>query len=98
MSECPDSVRLDIWLWRARFFKTRGIAAAQISKRGARIGRSGQIRRIVKPAASVSVGDVLTFQTGSHIHIVEIQGLGVRRGPATEAQSLYRRLDGDNAC
>ena len=92
----PESVRLDVWLWRARFFRTRALAAQTISKRGVRITRFEQTRRTDKPGASVTVGDILTFSRGSNIEIVEISALGHRRGPDSEAQALYiRRGDGD---
>jgi ribosome-associated heat shock protein Hsp15 len=97
MSEtAPETARLDVWLWRARFFKTRALAAKAVTKRGVRITRFQQTRRTDKPGASVAVGDTLTFTRGSHIEIVEVAGLGHRRGPASEAQGLYvRRGDED---
>ncbi|MCI4645891.1 MAG: RNA-binding S4 domain-containing protein, partial [Hyphomonadaceae bacterium] len=88
--------RLDVWLWRARFFKTRALAAQAISKRGVRLTRFEQTRRTAKPSAGVAVGDTLTFTRGSHIETIEVTGLGHRRGPASEAQNLYiRRGDED---
>ncbi|MEM8870964.1 MAG: RNA-binding S4 domain-containing protein [Pseudomonadota bacterium] len=77
--------RLDKWLWQARFFKTRSLAA--------KIVQSGAVRvnsvRSTKPAASVRVGDILTFIQAKDVRVVEIRALGARRGPATEAQTLY---------
>ncbi len=90
MSESPaPNLRIDIWLWRARFFKTRGLAGRSVTKRGVRITRMGQMHRTKKPGASVFTTDILTFSRGSHIHTVEIVALGTRRGPAKEAQALY---------
>jgi ribosome-associated heat shock protein Hsp15 len=89
------AVRLDIWLWRARFFKTRSLASDHVKGKGARISRSGQTRRIDKPGTTISVGDVVTFGRGEHIRTLEILALGERRGPAEEAQALYRLLEND---
>ena len=81
--------RVDKWLWHARFFKTRTMAAAQVS--------AGQVRvnaeRIHKPAHPVGPGDVLTFAQGDHIRVIRVEAIGTRRGPATEAQALYADLD-----
>ena len=89
----PDAVRLDIWLWRARFFRTRTLATDHLKGKGARISRNGQTRRTDKPGAAISVGDVVTFGRGEHIRTVEILALGERRGPAEEARNLYRLLE-----
>ncbi|SEA94158.1 RNA-binding S4 domain-containing protein [Rubrimonas cliftonensis] len=80
-------VRADKWLWRARFFKTRSLAAKAVSE-GLRIN----CRRTDKPGASVRPGDVLTFGQGPHVRVIEIVALGERRGPAPEAQALYADL------
>jgi ribosome-associated heat shock protein Hsp15 len=84
-----DAVRLDKWLWQARFFKTRALAAALAESGHLRI--NGQPTR--KPGAGVGVGDVLTFPQGARIRLVRIVAVGLRRGPATEAQMLYLDLD-----
>lgn len=97
MSEAPlETARLDVWLWRARFFKTRALAGEAVEKRGVRLTRFGQTRRTSKPGAGVAVGDVLTFTKGTHIEVIEVVALGERRGPASEAQSLYRSQDADD--
>lgn len=97
MSETPlDTARLDVWLWRARFFKTRALAGKVVSKKGVRLTRFGQTRRTAKPGAGVAVGDILTFTKGTHIEVVEILDLGARRGPASEAQGLYQRREDDD--
>ncbi|MEM7768286.1 MAG: S4 domain-containing protein [Pseudomonadota bacterium] len=90
-----DTLRLDIWLWRARFFKTRALASAHINKRGVRVSRHGQTRRVDKPGATVTAGDVLTFTRTRIVHVIEIAGLGERRGPADESRTLYIDLSGD---
>lgn len=76
--------RLDVWLWRARFFRTRTLAAKAVSG-GLRVNGA----RTDKPATAVRVGDVLTFTQGARVRVIEIAALGARRGPATEAQALY---------
>jgi len=78
-------LRLDKWLWQARFFKTRSLAAKQVSGGHVRVNGT----RAGKPAHSVSPGDVLTFVQAREIRVVEIAALGERRGPAPEAQALY---------
>ncbi len=81
-------LRLDKWLWQARFFKTRGIAAEMIESGRCRI--NGQ--RSLKPGHGILVGDVLTFIQGNDVRIVRVLALGLRRGPATEAQELYHEI------
>ena len=80
-----DAVRLDVWLWRARFFKTRALAA-RVAAQGLRV--NGQ--RTQKPGARVRPGDVLTFAQGAQVRVIEIVAPGARRGPAPEAQALWR--------
>ncbi|MEQ8604983.1 MAG: RNA-binding S4 domain-containing protein [Marivibrio sp.] len=83
------SMRLDKWLWHARFFKTRTLAGDVAAGGRIRLNR----RPISKPGQAVRVGDVLTFPQGPHVRVIEIQALSDRRGPAAEAQALYRDLD-----
>lgn len=81
-------IRLDKWLWQARFFKTRTQAAAVVSGGHLRLNGAHQS----KPAKTVGPGDVLTFPQGDQIRVVRIIGCGDRRGPAPEAQQLYADL------
>ncbi len=99
MSEDADSCRVDVWLWRARFFKTRSLAARIVEQGGVRLSRAGARAPLDKPSRSVRCGDVLTFAQGKHWLAVKVEALGVRRGPAIEAQALYSRMDepGDGA-
>lgn len=83
-----ETLRADKWLWFARFFKSRSLAA-EVCKAG-RLRVSGA--KVAKPNHSVRVGDVLTFPQGRHIRVVRILALGERRGPAPEAQQLYEDL------
>ncbi|MEO1135893.1 MAG: RNA-binding S4 domain-containing protein [Pseudomonadota bacterium] len=95
MTALPDgdpatqSQRLDKWLWQARFFKTRTIAAKYVSDGKVRITRGDNTLRIDKPSAAVRPGDVLVFTRNERLRIIHILACGVRRGPAKEAQSLY---------
>lgn len=95
MSE--SSVRIDIWLWRARFMKTRGLATAYVSKGRIRIGSGGHPRRIEKPSALVRPGDQLTFPLRSRIVSLKIMALGERRGPPAEARGLYELVSEEDA-
>lgn len=88
MSEAPAKIRLDKWLWHARFFKTRGLSAKQVSGGHVRVNSE----KVHKPAHAVVAGDVLTFPQGREIRVVRILELGARRGPAPEAQALYDDL------
>ena len=87
------SVRADVWLWRARFFRTRALSTAYIRKSGLRLSQGGLTRRTDKPGASLAVGDIVTFGKGTDILTLEVLDLGTRRGPAEEARTLYRPLE-----
>ena len=85
-----DGLRLDKWLWQARFFKTRALAAQVIGKRRIRINETV----ITKTHYRVRPGDVLTFPQGHSIRVVRVLATGTRRGPANEARTLYEDLQG----
>ncbi len=88
-----DSLRVDKWLWHARFFKTRSLAAKLVSAGKVRVTvGDASPARITKPSHGVRTGDVLTFPQGAAIRVVRIEALGTRRGPAVEAQGLYADL------
>lgn len=87
MSEDQDTlqaVRLDVWLWAARFFKTRSLAKQAIETGRIEIG--GQR---AKPARAVRTGDALRIVRGEETFEVEVRGLSDTRGPASVAQTLY---------
>ncbi|MGR3638711.1 RNA-binding S4 domain-containing protein [Alterinioella nitratireducens] len=84
----PSRLRLDKWLWQARFYKTRSLAARMIAGGHVRVNAV----KTHKPAATVTPGDVLTFLQGRDIKVVRVVALGERRGPAPEAQALYDDL------
>jgi ribosome-associated heat shock protein Hsp15 len=87
------AARIDVWLWRARFFKTRGAAARAVEDGRARLARDGASRTLAKPSAHVRPGDGLTLRLNGALRCVMILALGERRGPAREAQSLYAEVD-----
>lgn len=81
-------VRIDKWLWAARFFKTRALAA-----RACQLGRIQSNRQPAKPAREVHVGDMLQIRTDSGEFQVEVLLLSEVRGPASVAQTLYQEAD-----
>ena len=87
-----DACRIDVWLWRARFFKTRSLAARIVEDGGVRLTRGGARTPIDKPSRAVRQGDVLAFTQGARWIAVKVEALGERRGPATEARGLYSRM------
>lgn len=89
MSGVLQSVRLDIWLWAARFFKTRALSKQAIETGKVEIG--GQ--RANKPARAVRVGDALRVERGEETFHIEVVALSDVRGPAKVAQTLYLETD-----
>ncbi|MEL7013017.1 MAG: RNA-binding S4 domain-containing protein [Pseudomonadota bacterium] len=83
-----DKIRLDKWLWQARFFKTRSLSAKTVSGGNVRVNSL----KVAKPAYSVGPGDVLTFPQARAVRVIRIVACGTRRGPAPEAQALYDDL------
>ena len=88
MADPRPTIRVDKWLWYARFFKTRGLAAKTVTCGHVRINSS----KISKSSHAVGPGDVLTFPQGRAVRVVKLLRPGTRRGPASEAQTLYRDL------
>ncbi len=87
MTDIP-ALRLDKWLWFARFFKTRSLATKFCAS--GRLRANGTV--VSKAHHTVRPGDVLTFPIGHHVRVVKIAALGERRGPAPEARLLYEDL------
>jgi ribosome-associated heat shock protein Hsp15 len=87
-----DACRIDVWLWRARFFKTRSLAARIIEGGGVRLARGQSRAPVDKPSRPVRCGDVLTFAQGPKWVAVRVEAFGERRGPAIEARALYSVL------
>ena len=87
----PDPIRLDKWLWQARFFKSRGLAAEMVERGKVRVNA----RASTKPRPPSGAGDVLTLGAGrTGCASCGSWALPGRRGPATEAQALYERVAG----
>ena len=86
--ETPERFRIDKWLCAARFFKTRSLAADAVE-----CGHVPVNEARVKPAKPVTVGDMLDIHIGQRRYVVEVLALSNRRGPASEAQKLYRETD-----
>ena len=80
--------RIDKFLWFARFFKSRTLAAAMVADGRVRINGA----RCEKPSTTVKLGDVLTFPAGARVRVVKVLKAGERRGPASEARLLYEDL------
>jgi len=95
MSELPTppadagSVRLDVWLWAARFYKTRGLARQAVETGKGDIGGA----RAAKPARAVKVGDAMSVRRGEEVFEIVVAGLSDTRGPASTAQALYRESE-----
>jgi len=83
-----DGVRIDKWLWAARFFKTRALAA-----RACELGRIQSNGQPAKPARDVRLGDMLRIINDGGEFEVTVLGLSVTRGPASVAQTLYRETE-----
>lgn len=88
MSDARPTMRIDKWLWQARFFKTRGLSAKLVTGGHCRVNSN----RVSKASYSIGPEDVLTFPQGNRTRVIRVTGIGVRRGPATEAQTLYEDL------
>jgi ribosome-associated heat shock protein Hsp15 len=97
MSEPAETCRIDVWLWRARFFKTRPLAARMVASGHIRLIRNGARIRLDKPSRPVRPGDGLLITLGERSVALRIESLGARRGPAPEARALYAIAD-DPAC
>lgn len=84
----PEAVRIDAWLWAARFFKTRALAKQAVEH--TRVTLAGAA---CKPAHEVRVGDTLRITRGEEIFEVEVAGLAHKRGSTALAESLYRESE-----
>ena len=77
-------MRIDKWLWAARFFKTRALAVAAIDG-----GKVELNRTAVKPSREVKAGDEVRLRLGPYVHVLVVRGVSDRRGPAAVAATLY---------
>src|ERR1041384_8219963 len=87
-----DSVRLDKWLWAARFFNTRSLATEAIA--GGKVDVNGDR---AKPAKQIKPGDEVRVRISPYEHILIVRELGERRGPASVAQTLYEETQASRA-
>lgn len=92
MSETGASVRVDVWLWRARFAKSRSLAADLVERGAVRLTHQGRQTRLDKPSRLVHPGDEITFAVEGRVQAVRVEALGERRGPPAEARALYVSL------
>jgi ribosome-associated heat shock protein Hsp15 len=88
LAEEIKKLRVDKWFWQARFFKTRRLSSQTV--------RAGHVRinglKVLKPATGLKLGDVLTFVQGRDVRLIKVIAFGTRRGPASEAKTLYEDL------
>ena len=84
-----ESLRIDKWLWHARFCKTRALAQEKALKGHIRLNG----HRIEKPSAPVRIGDLMTLPAGGKVLSLKVLGLGLRRGPPSEAHLLYEVIE-----
>ncbi len=85
MSDTHERVRIDKWLWAARFFKTRSLATEAVA--GGKVEVNGER---AKPAKPVQAGDEVRLRQGPYEYVLLVRGLAERRGPASVAASLYQ--------
>ncbi len=90
-SEVPR-VRIDKWLWAARFFKTRALSAEAVD--GGKVQVNGER---VKPAKALKRGDTLVIRNGPYVWEITVLAMSERRGPASEAAKLYKESDESRA-
>lgn len=91
-----EACRVDVWLWRARLFKTRATAGAFAAAGRIRLTRAGLETRLDKASRLVRAGDQLVFARSGRLIVLTVVRLGERRGPAAEAQALYSSLEPPN--
>lgn len=87
-SDDAGSRRIDKWLWYTRALKSRTLAAKLVEEGRVRVNRE----RVAKPSHAIKAGDVITASINDRLRILKVVALGDRRGPASEAQTLYEDL------
>jgi ribosome-associated heat shock protein Hsp15 len=90
-----EACRVDVWLWRARFCKTRTLASRLVESGQVRMTRAGRQSRLDKPSRTVRAGDELVFAFGGRLTAIRVEALGASRGSPGEARGLYEPLDSD---
>ena len=84
-----DKVRIDKWLWWARFFKTRSLAAKKISNGAVRVNSC----RVLKPSAEITIDDVLTLKQGKKVRVIRVVSLGQKREKYDIAKKMYEDIE-----
>jgi ribosome-associated heat shock protein Hsp15 len=87
--QSPPTMRLDKWLWHARFVKTRSLAQKLVE--GGKVRLNGEKQS--KGSANIRVGDAISFAVHDRLHTLRVMALSERRGPASEAQGLYQDIE-----
>lgn len=87
-STAPDKIRIDKWLWAARFYKTRSLAITAIKTGKVLLGTER-----IKPSREIGVGDTLLIKQGVYSKTVQVLALSGKRGPASVAQTLYQETE-----
>jgi ribosome-associated heat shock protein Hsp15 len=87
-----EKIRIDKWLWAARFYKTRTLATEEIGKGRVQVGGLD-----VKPSREVHVGEMVSLRQGPVLRTVEVRGISGTRGPAPVAQALYEETPDSQA-
>ena len=83
-----DKVRIDKWLWWARFFKTRSLSAKKISNGAVRVNSF----RVLKPSAEITLNDVLTLKQGKVVRVIRVVSLGHKREKYDIAKEMYEDI------
>jgi ribosome-associated heat shock protein Hsp15 len=89
--------RVDVWLHRARLFKTRGLAEWAVIQGAVRLGRGAQVRLLRKPSELIGPGDSLVIAVAAGLRRLRVLALPERRGPASEASSLYEEASEEDS-
>tara|TARA_B100000900_G_C20190423_1_gene557629 strand:+ start:282 stop:560 length:279 start_codon:yes stop_codon:yes gene_type:complete len=84
-----EKVRIDKWLWWARFFKTRSLSAKKISNGAVRVNSC----RVLKPSAEITLDDVLTLKQGKIVRVIRVVSLGERRENYEKAKKMYEYIE-----
>ena len=87
-----DKVRIDKWLWWARFFKTRSLAAKKISNGAVRVNSD----RVLKPSAEITIDDVLTLKQEKIVRVIRVVSLGQKREKYDIAKQMYEDITDKN--
>ena len=89
MADKIEKVRIDKWLWWARFFKTRSLSAKKISNGAVRVNSC----RVLKPSAEITLNDVLTLKQGNVVQVIKVVSLGQRRENYEKAKKMYEYIE-----